>query len=57
MAIGGEQVLQATDVMTAWTTQSDSTEFAMSRAEEYVSEPDGERKLRTGLISLAGMPN
>jgi hypothetical protein len=53
--IRGEHVLQAIDVLTAWTTESDSTDFAMSRAEQYVGEPDGERKLRNGLITLVGL--
>jgi hypothetical protein len=54
MAIQGEHVLQAIDVMTAW-TEPGGTEFAMSRAEQYISEPDGDRRLRNGLITVAGM--
>jgi hypothetical protein len=45
----------ALDLMTAWTEASDGTDFAMSRAEQYVNEPDGDRRLREGLITLAGL--
>lgn len=43
--------------MTAWTEASDDTDFAMSRAEQYVNEPDGDgdSRLREGLITLAGL--
>ena len=33
--------------MTVWTTQSDSADVAMSKAEEYASRPDGERRVGT----------
>jgi hypothetical protein len=57
-----EDVLWAIDVMTACTEAPNdpdapdgSTYFGMIRAEQYVREPDGDRRLRRGLIGLAGL--
>lgn len=51
----GEQVRIAVDVMTAWTTDPDNVEFAISRASEYLSEsPDGYQALLAGFVGLSG---
>ena len=55
MGLQREEVFWAIDVMTGWTEASDSTDFAMSRAEQYVNESDGDVRLREGLICLAGL--
>ena len=37
MADRNEAIRNAIDVMTAWTTQQDNTEFAASRVSEYLN--------------------
>jgi hypothetical protein len=55
MAETGKQLRVAIDVMTAWTTDPDNTEFAISRANEYLSEgPDGFQTLLAGFVGLSG---
>jgi hypothetical protein len=51
----GKQLRAAVDVMTAWTTDPDKTDFAISRANEYLSEgPDGFQTLLAGFVGLSG---
>jgi hypothetical protein len=49
-----EALRNAIDVMTAWTMQQDSTEFAQGRVAEYLAGPDGGVAFMLGLLSLAG---
>jgi hypothetical protein len=50
-----EAWLKAIEVMTAWTDDQDSTDFASARAGEHTAGPDGGLELTAGLISLAGV--
>jgi hypothetical protein len=51
----GEQLRVAVDVMTAWTTDPNNVDFAISRANEYLSEgPDGYQTLLAGFVGLSG---
>jgi hypothetical protein len=51
----GEQLRVAVDVMTAWTTDPNNVDFAISRANAYLSEgPDGYQTLLAGFVGLAG---
>jgi hypothetical protein len=54
MADKDEGVRIAIDVMTAWTTEQDGTEFTASRVAEYLGDPDGGRAFLNGMISLSG---
>ena len=46
---------RAIDVMTAWTTFPDDATFRGKRLAGYISnEPDSERNLLLGMVSLAG---
>lgn len=49
-----EAVRAAIDVMTAWTMQQDSTDYAQDRVARYLAAPDGGAAFTTGLLSLAG---
>jgi hypothetical protein len=51
----GGQLRVAIDVMTAWTTDPDNADFAISRANEYMNEgPDGYQTLLAGFVGLSG---
>jgi len=51
----GGQLRIAIDVMTAWTTDPDNVDFAISRANEYMNEgPDGYQTLLAGFVGLSG---
>ena len=51
----GEQLRVAVDVMTAWTTDPNNVDFAISRANEYLDEgPDGYQTLLAGFVGLSG---
>ena len=55
MSETGEQLRVAVDVMTAWTTDPNNVDFAISRANEYLDEgPDGYQSLLAGFVGLSG---
>jgi len=55
MAYNNDAVRAAIDVMTAWTSEQDRTNFASSRVAYYVGKgPESEGQLLVGLLSLTG---
>ena len=46
----------AIEVMTAWTMNMDNTDFAISRANEFLDEdPDGVQRIVKDFIALSGL--
>lgn len=49
-----QAVRNAIDVMTAWATEQDSSDFAADRVREYLAGPDEGVEFVVGLVSLCG---
>ncbi len=50
-----EKTRWAIDVMTAWSHEGNATDFMHDRIDAYLSEPDGQAGLITGLVNLSGL--